>query len=157
MPGVTIVIHERKGFWLRRLRPRFDEVPITWVESRSAADLAAVLKRFAGPIVVVDLADRAVEALEEMAVGLRSNRDALTLVLDPRNHPDVAILARELGATLTLGGPVVLPEVVDVISRWVVLARRLQERAGWVDDHRPEPDPWDQTELFVERVVSEFG
>ena len=43
-------------------------------------------------------------------------------------------LARELGATLALGGRVLPPEVMRLLERWVRLARKRLEAEGWIDE-----------------------
>jgi hypothetical protein len=56
----------------------------------------------------------------------------------------VATLARELGATHVLSGPVTPPEVTHLIARWLPLAQRQAESDGWSSAPKgtPEPEPW---------------
>jgi hypothetical protein len=69
-------------------------------------------------------------------------------VLDSKGHPDVAGLARELGATLVLSGYVPPPRVADLLARWVPIARRRAEVDGWAVPHEPEPEPWESRDLL---------
>ncbi len=74
--------------------------------------------------------------------------NALTLVLDPSDQHDVAEVARELGATLVLAGTVVPPEVERLLQRWLPIARARSDAEGWSASAEPEPEPWDDPELF---------
>src|SRR5262249_7371590 len=57
---------------------------------------------------------------------------------------EVANVARELGATCVFSGFVPPPVVADLLARWIELARRGVERAGWSRTAFPETetDPW---------------
>ena len=142
MQRLPVVIHERLGTWSRQLRPRLAAWPIRWSETRSAADLEAALGGAACPILVLDLADRPRAGLEDLERAIRAAPDTLSLVLDPGARPGVALLARELGATHVLPGVVPPPTVAAFLGRWLPLARRRVEAAGWAADAAPDPEPW---------------
>src|SRR5262249_19532503 len=63
--SLTVVIHERLGFWARHLRPRLVAWPIRWHETRSTADLEAALAGLTCPVVLIDLG-RPRAALEDL-------------------------------------------------------------------------------------------
>ena len=144
MPSQLLVVHERVGNWARQLRPRLAGRPVRLVETRSADDLEAALAGAACPILLVDLARRPRAALEDLDRGLRVSPGALALVLDPEGHEGAALLAREVGASHVAAGPVTPPAVVDLLSRWLPLAQRRSESAGWsaATPEPPEPEPW---------------
>jgi DNA-binding NtrC family response regulator len=143
---LAVVIHERLGTWARHLRPRFLGWPIRWVETRSTADLEAVLGGMACPVVLIDLGRRAGAGLQDLDRAAQAAPNALVLVLDPEAQQGVATLARELGATYVFSGPVTPPEVAQLIARWLPLAQRQAESDGWSSarEHKPreEPEPW---------------
>jgi DNA-binding NtrC family response regulator len=142
--SLAVLIHERLGNWARQLRPRLLGWPIRWVETRSTADLEAALAGMACPVVLIDLARRPRAALEDLDRAAQAAPNALILVLDPQAYEGVATLARELGATHVLSGPVNPPAVARLIARWLPLARRQAEGDGWSNalEPEPEPEPW---------------
>jgi hypothetical protein len=139
-----VVLHERLGFWARHLRPRLLAWPIRWVETRSTADLEAALAGVACPIVLIDLGQRVRAGLEDLDRAAQAAPNGLFLVLDPGAHEGVATLARELGATQIVSGPVPPPEVAGLLTRWLPLAQRQSESDGWSKACEPvaEPEPW---------------
>jgi hypothetical protein len=143
MRRVPLVIHERKGRWARQLRPSALGWPARLVESRSASALARALASAPAAVGLVDLGDRPRAGLEDLDLAARSAPEALILVLDPGDRPGVALLARELGAAHVLGGTVPPPTVVGLIDRWVALALRRAEAAGWPGDADDEIPPGD--------------
>ena len=114
------------------------------VETRSAADLDAAVAGAACPVVVIDLARRPRAMLDDLDRAVRAAPDALILVLDPDSLDGVAPLARELGATHVVSGPTTPPAVAALLRRWLPLARRRAEAAGWSVPtlEPPEPEPW---------------
>jgi DNA-binding NtrC family response regulator len=142
LAGLVLVIHERLANWARQLRPRLASWPIRLIETRSTSDLEGALARTACPIVVLDVGSRPRAGLEDLDRAIRAAPNALTLVLDPRSHEGVAALARELGATHVISGPVTPPALVDLLARWLPLARRQTERDGW-SSTRGDQDPSD--------------
>jgi len=144
LASLAVVIHERRGIWARQLRPRLLAWPIRWVETRSTADLEAALAGMACPVVLLDLARRPRAALEDLDRAAQAAPNALILVLDPQAHEGVATLARELGATHVLSGPVTPPAVAQLIARWLPLAQRQAEGDGWSNalEPEPKPEPW---------------
>ena len=90
---------------------------------------------------MIDVADRPRAMLEDLDVAARACPSGLFLVLDPRAHPGVPALAFELGATLVMAGVVPPPSVAEMLLRWLPLARRRAEAAGWLPDATPEPPP----------------
>jgi hypothetical protein len=140
-----VILHGSLGHWISQLRPRLHDQPARWIETRSTADLEAALTNLAFPIVVVDLTRHASSFLRDLVLVSRLAPDARVLVLDPDAQPDVRQLARELGATHVFSGFVPPPEVAGFLARWIALARKDLERAGWAP---PAPsasarDPWD--------------
>jgi CheY-like chemotaxis protein len=117
--------------------------PVRVVETRSATELQDVLVGYACPIVVLDLADRVRSGLEDLDRAALLAPNALILVLDPKARAGVASLARELGATLVISGPVPPPQVAELLSRWLPLARRRAEGDGWSTVAEPAAEPWD--------------
>src|SRR3954470_4689480 len=144
VPSLAVLIHERLGNWARQLRPRLLTWPIRWIETRSGRDLEVALAGMACPIVLIDLARRPRAGLEDLDRAAQASPNALILVLDPQAHEGVATLARELGATHILSGPVTPPTVAQLIARWLPLAGRQAERDGWSNapEPEPEPEPW---------------
>jgi hypothetical protein len=148
MPAPSVIIHERVANWSRQLRPRFRGWPIRWSETRSAASLVRAAAGSACPILVVDLDRQPVRGLRDLDEALQVAPNALTLVLDPLDREEVAQVARELGATLVLTGPVVPPEVERLLHRWLPIARARSEAEGWSASTEPEPEAWEDPELF---------
>jgi hypothetical protein len=144
LANLTLVIHERRGAWVRQLRPRLSAWPVRWVETRSSADLDAVLAGLLCPIVVLDLARRVRAGLEDLDRAVQHAPNAMVLVLDPEAHEGVALLARELGATHVISGIATPPVVADLLARWLPLAQRQAEGEGWSNAPPPvpEPEPW---------------
>jgi hypothetical protein len=141
---VAVILHERLGNWVRQLRPRLHGQPIRWFETRSRADLDAVLTGLASPVVLIDLGNRGAAGLNDLDHVLRKAPDARVLVLDPEANDGVAAFARELGATYAVSGFVPPPVVADLVTRWVALAARRIERDGWSRTSFPETEtePW---------------
>ena len=148
MTPPSVIIHERVANWARQLRPRFRDRPIRWSETRSQPSLVRAAARSNCPILVMELDDRPSRGLEDLDAALQVAPTALSLVIDPRGRDDVASMARELGATLVLGGVVVPPEVERLLQRWLPLAGRRAESEGWSPSSGPEPEPWERPELF---------
>jgi hypothetical protein len=144
-----LVVHERLGFWARQLRPLFRELPVRIVETRSACDLEPVLSGTTCPLLVVDAARRVRASLEDLVLALRVAPDALALVLadDPGN--EFTLLARRLGATHVIAGPVRPHEVASLLSRWLTLAQRRADAAGWQAPGPPRPEPWNWLEPLL--------
>ena len=146
MPSSTVVTHERRATWARHLRPRLAATgsglgPIRLVESRSGDDLERAVRGTSSPVVVIDVADRPRAMLEDLDRAASACPSGLFLVLDPRAHPGVSALAFELGATLVMAGVVPPTRVARMVLRWLPLARRRAEGAGWAPD-TPGPETW---------------
>jgi hypothetical protein len=152
LSSLRLVIHERLGYWARHLRSRLAGWPLAWVETRSTADLEAALRSTASPIVIIDVADRPLAAMEDLDRAMRIAPDALILVLDPRTHDGISTVALELGATHVMAGGVVPPAVSSFLTRWIWLAQTRNEAGGWSLPEDPEPEPW--SGLFTPRGVS---
>jgi hypothetical protein len=75
-------------------------------------------------------------------------------VLDGEAHDGAALLARELGATHVLSGPVPPPAVAALLDRWLPLARRRTETAGWstAAPEPPRPEPWNWLTPLLDRL-----
>jgi hypothetical protein len=148
-----LVTHERLGTWARHLRQRLAAPamgigPVRWVESRSGADLDRAVGGVPVPIVLIDVADRPRAMLEDLELVAEVAPSGFFLVLDPKGHPGVASLARELGATLVISGFVPPPRVADLLARWVPIARHRADVDGWALPHEPVPEPWESPDLF---------
>lgn len=140
MPPSSVIFHERVANWSRQIRPRFQEWPIRWSETRSTAGLVEAASRSACPVVVMGLDDQAARGLRDLDEALQVTPGALSLVLDPLDRLEVAETARALGATLVLPGLVIPPEVERLLLRWLPIARRRGELEGWSASSEPDPD-----------------
>jgi hypothetical protein len=152
---VAVILHERLGGWHRQLRPRLAGRAVRWFESRSTADLAGLLEGLAAPVVLIDLARQPVDGLAALELVRSRAPGARTLVLDPAGSGEVRDLARELGATHLAPGLTPPPIVAALIARWVELARRRAESAGWSRTDFPEStsEPW----AWLSRYLNEPG
>ncbi len=141
---VAVILHERLGRWSRQLRPRLSELPVRWLESRSAADLERILEGLASPVVLIDLHQQPIHGLEALDLLRTRTPGARSLVLDPGADGETRTLARELGATLVCSGFVPPPFVAGLFARWIAIARQATESAGWSRTTFPETatDPW---------------
>ncbi len=139
-----MILHERLGNWARQLRPRLYDLPIRWFETRSLADLGAILTGLAAPIVLIDLGSRPTEGLLGLRAILQRTSDARVLLLDPEVHQEAAGLARELGATHVIAGFVPPPVVASLLRRWVKSAQSPIKHRGWSRALTPDPEsePW---------------
>jgi hypothetical protein len=137
---VPVIVQERRGVWGRQIRPRVAGLPVRLVESRSADDLLAAVAGSACPVIVLTLGNRPAEDLDLLDRALQTAPGALTLVLDPTGQPDVARLARQIGATLVLPVETRPPVLLDLLLRWVRLAAARAEAEGWSSGNEPEPD-----------------
>jgi len=140
----AVILHERLGKWGRQLRPRLSELSVRWLESRSPADLEGILEGLAFPVVLIDLGKQPIHGLEALDLVRMRTPGARSLVLDPESKAEIPILARELGATHVCSGFAPPPFVAGMISRWIAMARRATESAGWSRTTFPETatDPW---------------
>jgi hypothetical protein len=137
---VPLILHERLGNWARQLRPRLQNLPIRWFETRSRADLEHVLPGLAYPVVLIDPGKVVANGLVDLDLVLMRSPGALVLVNNAESDIEVTCLARELGATHVLSGFVPPPEVASLLTRWILLALRQSERAGWSRTSLPEPN-----------------
>ena len=135
---VPLILHERLGNWARQLRPRLHNLPIRWFETRSRADLEHILPGLACPVVLIDPGKLVANGLVDLDLVLMRSPDAMVLVNNAESNTEVTSLARELGATHVLSGFVPPPEVAGLLTRWILLARRQIERAGWSRTSSPE-------------------
>lgn len=138
-----LIVHERLGRWARQIRPRVAGWPVRPVETRSADELAVACGRSACPIVVIDPGDRLRLALADLDRAARAAPDALILMLGGSSPPEFPLVAREMGATLVLPATTPPPRVLDLLARWLPLARARSEAGGWAEDRKPEPEPWE--------------
>ena len=146
MTRMVVILHERLGTWSAQLRPRVQGRPVHWIETRSATDLDKALIGLACPVVLIDLKRNVLEGLSNLDRLMRLFPGTWVLVLDPEAHDGVAELARELGATHVISGFVPPPEVACLIDRWITLAARQTDRAGWsrpvTTDTPLDPEEW---------------
>lgn len=136
--SVPLVFHERLSHWYRALRHQVSTWPVRVHESRTGHDLEALLRPMACPVLVLDLGRRTAQALEDLHLARSIARDALILAIDTARRPEVPPIALDLGATLVMGGPVVPPQVLAILGRWVPLARQRAGR-GWSPEDDPTP------------------
>lgn len=94
-------------------------------------------------MLLVDLGQRPVPMLEDLERVLERSPDALSLVIAQEGDEEALVLARELGATMAIGGRVLPPEVMQLLDRWVRLARKRLETEGWIDEMAGRAEPWD--------------
>lgn len=150
---VALILHERRGEWARRLRPRLQDPSIRWFESRSTADLLAAARGLAVPIALIDLGDEPFGPLEDLTRLMELAPSARALVLDPAERPEVAESARGLGAAHLISGFVPPPEVAALLARWVTLAAEETNRRGW---SRPLPaNPARQPLAWIDELIAE--
>lgn len=142
MATQLLVIHERIGFWARRMRPRLNKPTVRIVETRSARDLEATLANRAFPVVLVDLARRVCGGIDDLNRAMAVAPDAISLVLAPEQNEELRLLARGLGATHVWSGPATPPAVAELLARWLDLSRRRAEASGWDAAAPPPPEPW---------------
>jgi hypothetical protein len=128
---VAVIVHERLGSWVGQLRPRLQDRPVRFFETRSDDDVETAVSGLASPVVVMDLGKDPVEGLELLDRIIRLSPTARVLILDPAPSEGVAELARELGATHVISGFVPPPEVAALIDRWIGLAAAQAQREGW--------------------------
>ena len=133
-----MILHGCLGKWARQLRPRLHDLPIRLIETRSRADLEAILTGLACPVVLIDPGKHVANGLIDIELVLTKAPDALVLVNNPESNPEVGSLARELGATHVLSGFVPPPHVACLLLRWILLARRQIEHDGWSRTSAPE-------------------
>jgi hypothetical protein len=140
----VVIVHERLGRWYRQLRPRLSDLPARWFEIRSPDDLGEVLEGLAFPVALIDLNRQPLDGLDALNLINTRAPGARTLVLDPDAHVGASDLARELGATHVCTGFAPPPLVADLIARWITLAGRGLDSAGWSRTTFPESatDPW---------------
>jgi hypothetical protein len=141
LTNVPVILHERLGNWARQLRPRLNDLPIRLIETRSRADLEAILTGIASPVVLIDPGKHIANGLLDIELVLNQAPDALVLVNNPESNPEVASLAREFGATHVLSGFVPPPDVAGLLLRWILLAQREIEHDGWSRNSAPESNP----------------
>jgi hypothetical protein len=138
LTNVPVILHERLGNWARQLRPRFHDLPIRLIETRSWADLDAELIGVACPVVLIDAGTQLASGLLALDLVLSRAPGALVLFDTQEPHCEVTALARELGAAHVLSGFVPAPYVASLVLRWILLARRRIEQNGW--SRLSEPD-----------------
>lgn len=139
MTSAQVIIHERLATWTRQLRPRFSGWPVHWSESRSGLSLVRAARLSACPVIVLDLGHDPLRGLEDLGEVGQTAPSALSVVLDPARNEEIALLARELGATLVLGGQVVPPVLESLLQRWIPLSIQRAKREGWCRSVEPEP------------------
>jgi len=152
--AVAIVLHERLGNWSRQLRPRFQGRAVRWFETRSSSDLESAVAGRAAPIVVIDLAGQTFDGLADVERSRALAPGGLILVLDPEGREEVCRLARELGATHAVSGPVLPPDASRLLDRWIDLAASRSGRDGWsrTDDLESLPEPWNWLTPYLKGI-----
>ena len=79
---------------------------------------------------------------EDLDAALGVTPNVLSLVLDARGRAGVSLVAREVGASHVLSGPVPPPLVLEFLARWLALGRRRAETDGWSGNPEPPAEPW---------------
>jgi hypothetical protein len=137
---VPLVVHERRDVWGRQLRPRVAGLPARLVESRSAADLMAAIGGSACPVIVMTLGSRPAEGLDLLDRAVQAAPDALLVLMDPTGDPELARLARQLGATLVLPAETRPPVLIELLLGWICLAATRAGGDGWSSRSEPAAD-----------------
>ncbi|MDG3003580.1 hypothetical protein [Paludisphaera mucosa] len=151
-PPPVVVLHERSGAWARQLRPRFQREPVRWFETRSTADLLAAISAATTPIIVIEAGPDPIPALRDLAAVLARGSSPLVLLLDAEGRPEVAAVARELGASLAEPGRATPPQVAAWLARWLALAAKAIRAEGW---SRPSPaDPAREPTAWIEEQIA---
>ena len=162
-PPMLVALVDPAGEWFRQLRGRLGHPPRPWEPrfrfrlarahaDQAGRDFVAAIQRVRGrfgsvpPALVLDAGPDPVGALEALEVwNARDGADSIdetplgpSLLLDPRERPGLADLARELGATWVGVGFVAPERVAELIRFW---ASRLGSTNGraW-SDAAPEGD-----------------
>jgi hypothetical protein len=153
----AVVVHERLGRWYRQLRPRLSDRPARWFETRSPGDLDEVLEGLAFPVVLIDLGRQPLDGLAALSLVHSRSPAARTLVLNPEAYLDASSIARELGATHVWTGFTPPPLVADLIDRWMALAGRSVDSAGWARTTFPETttDLWGWLSDYLEGTTTD--
>lgn len=139
----VVILHERRGYWNRHLRPRLAHRAVRWVETRSTADLDNALKLAARPLVLIDLGHRLRDGLVDLIRVAERAPLASILVMERLDRPGVAALARELGATHVMSGTVPPPTVASLLERWISLSCKQSQHDGWSPQPYPEAHSWE--------------
>ena len=155
MTRVPVILHERLGNWIRQLRPRLSDQPVRWFESRSTKELEVLLIGLAFPVVLIDLGRQAAFGLNDISLVSLRVPDARILAIDPEGQAEVAVTARELGATHVISGFVPPPVIAELMAHWITAARRGIERSGWSRTTFPdtETDPWSWLSEYLDEPV----
>jgi len=103
-----------------------------------------LLTGLALPVVLIDLGRDSVAGLKDISMVSLRVPDARILVIDAGGQAEVAVTAREMGATHVFSGSVPPPVIAGLMSHWITAARIGIERAGWSRTTFPdtETDPW---------------
>ena len=146
-PPMLVALVDPAGEWFRQLRGRLGRPPRPWEPRRrfrlarahpdqSGTDFVAAIQQVRGrfdpipPVLVLDAGLDPVKALETLESWNAPNAaDALDqtapgpcVLLDPRQRPGLADLARELGATWVGVGFVAPERVAQLIRFWATRA-----------------------------------
>ena len=140
---ITTIVHERVSSWGRQLRPRLVDRPVRFVETRSTEELEDAAIGSACPIVVIVVPRRVRGGLEALSRLRGVAPGALCLVVEAPPVPGFAAMARELSASLVLASPTLPPDVMSWLDRWIPLALARSRAAGWSEDARTDPEPWE--------------
>ncbi|WP_169973013.1 hypothetical protein [Tautonia rosea] len=143
-----VVLSERRSVWGAQLRPRLQDRPVIWRETRGTNDLLSAVEGWPCPIVLLDLGTQPREGLERLVQLSVLAPSALVLGLDRHQHPGLHDLARTLGATQVWSGFAPPPDVAKLIDRWLILARHRTALAGRAALPKPDPDPSDPMALL---------
>ncbi len=138
-----MILHERLSKWSAQVRPRVVSWPVRLKETRSLDELTAAASGHVCPIVIIAGSGALGQTLESVAEARRASAGAMILVVDAPDSAEFLLVAIELGASHVLARPVLPPQIMTWLERWVALAQLRTEASGWSLDRAPEPEPWE--------------
>lgn len=92
------------------------------------------------PLALLDFDRDPLAALRCLERWRQRSPGGLTLILNPRRLPELAIAARELGATQVWSGPAPPPLVAEILTRWARIAVQRSASFGWLDRANEDND-----------------
>lgn len=133
-----LVVRDSSGWWVDHLAPRLADVPIRVELMAGWGDADGEPPAF-GLFVLGENLTIGLESLDRFA---RLRPCPCILALDPLRLPGLPGLARELGATRIISGPVPPPLVATIFRDWAALRRRrIPQQAGAAMRPTPLPHP----------------
>ncbi|GIW88450.1 MAG: hypothetical protein KatS3mg108_2774 [Isosphaeraceae bacterium] len=139
---LPLIIHEPRTFWARQLRARSATWPVHCHETRSLDDLLSLLPNQPFGLLVIDSGNNPASALEHLAAASLHLKNWLILFIVSHDDPQLATLARTLGASHVVASPIPPPVVASLLHRWLKLSLTRRDRSGWVGQPNPSADAW---------------